>query len=178
MKIFDVLKVNFLVLSLLGVLYLMYKLNTVGIGEGLTTLMGVSSEPVGVRTATVGKIETLDWCDTRVKRLEPVGQEPIFQDKLKWYRSGTPPQELDFIVVEKWFGRNCRVRVQKIPVAQFDGARAGPALVVNFIKGEPSTLLKAPDGSFRWHEQTFLSTELSTALDELKHLPSAPGQQK
>ncbi len=162
-------KLNFLVLGLFLVVYAISKFNSAGMQDNLALLMGLRA---GLQAAPPGTVVTqMDWCDTRVRARERPGQPTLRQEKLKWLWQGDPVLELNFIAVEKWFGRYCRVMIDRVDPA--DLGTVGPAMTVHFIKGEPETLMRSVGGVYRWRQEIFRSSELDQALKELEELPES-----
>jgi hypothetical protein len=156
-----IIKINIMVFAFIGVLWIMRQLQTEGPSEGLAAVLGANTPQQSAA------ITTLDWCETRVQSLEREGKPKIHQVKLKWFAG---EEELSFIPVEKWFGRYCRVNVERVPPEQFDAASAKPAMKVSFIKGEPVELLASGE-LFKWDREVFRSAELAEALTALDDLP-------
>ncbi len=154
-----IFKINVMVLAFIGVIYVM---------------RSMKSGPPMPPEPTPGAKTTMDWCDTRVIALEREGKPAVRQDKLKWY---VGDQILEFIPVEKWFGRNCRVVIDRASPSEFDEAKAKPALIVKFIKGEPEALL-ASGNVYQWRRELFRSSELDQALADLDLLPRQQGIDK
>jgi len=164
-------KVNFLLLALVGVVFLMSKLRSNGLGQGVAAIFGLPSPGKVIKVAPGSVTTTLDWCDTRVSAIERTGSPTLRQVKLKWMWESTPPLELNFIAVEKWFGRHCRVKVERLGPGQFNEASAQPAMLVHFIKGPAETLYRMGSNVFKWRQEIFRSDELDGALKDLELLP-------
>jgi hypothetical protein len=166
MKISYIVKLNFLVLALLVVIFAMSKLRS-GVSDGVAMILGMQPPSQAPAPGTV--ITTLDWCDTRIKALIRPGRPALEQVKLDWIWKGEPPEKLNFISVEKWFGRYCRVQIERVDPDQL--GTVGPALEVHFIKGEPETLRRSVAGVYQWRQEIFRSHELDQALVDLEALP-------
>jgi len=162
-----IVKINVLVLALLGVVFVMRSMQSGPGPSTLAALLGAPPPPAAPSEPTRGAATTLDWCNTRVSALERPGKPTIRQIKLQWYLED---KLLEFIPVEKWFGRNCRVIIDRVSPSEFDAATAKPVLVVKFIKGEPETLMAAGN-IYRWEREIFRSSELDQALVDLDTLP-------
>jgi len=162
-------KLNFLVLALLLVVYAMSKLRG-GINDGVAMVLGLKAGDN--ITVAPGSITTvLDWCDTRVKSLARPGKPTLTQTKLKWIWQADPALELNVIAVEKWFGRYCRVQIERVDPAEL--GESAPALIVEFVKGAPETLSRSVAGVFKWRQEIFKSAELTKALEDLEALPDS-----
>ncbi len=171
MRLTYLVKLNFLLLAFLGVIFLMSKLRSNGMGEGIAAFFGGPAPGKIVRVAPGSVTTTLDWCDTRISAIEREGAPTLRQVKLKWLWETTPPQELNFIAVEKWFGRNCKVKVERLAPDRFDEASQKPAMLVHFIKGPAETLFRVGEDLFKWRQEIFRSSELKEALVDLENLP-------
>ena len=89
---------------------------------------------------------------------------------------GEDRRELDFIAVEKWFGRNCSVRAE---ITQVDGATLAnfkPVIFVKFIDEKVEALGRNEGGTYIWQGKAFKSAELDQALTELGQLVGFSGQ--
>ena len=172
-----VIKINILLLALIGVVVLMRLMQSETGPGGLAAIL--ETQPPTSRRGSpapepTGEVIMMDWCDTRIVALERPGKPTIRQVKLKWYAGEAL---LEFIPVEKWFGRNCRVRIDRVSSEEFNSSAAKPAMTVKFIKGEPEPLLVAGD-VYRWRQEVFRSAELDQALVELDSLPRQQGIDK
>lgn len=150
------MRVGVMILTLVGVILLMKKMNS----------------PNAFSTA--GN-ESVNLCPTRVSSLSVIGRFAIVQEGLNWYRTGDSGRtELDPVAVEKWFGQNCKVSATK------EGANEGatPLVTLAYVSGLPMTLLVSGDGVFTFNQSHFRSLELSQAITALEHLPNVvkPGQ--
>lgn len=161
MKWSFLIKLNFLVLALLALLFLMKQLRSPELQKSVGAIIGGG-------TSLSNTVTTLDWCDTRVKALERPGKPVLYQEKLKWFL-GT--EEVQFVPVEKWFGRNCRVRIKRLPPNPL--TKGASVLVVKFINGQMATLLKGEGDTYQWREEVFHSPEMTQALSDLDAFPRA-----
>lgn len=158
------LRCGFLVLALGGVIYAMHALKKDQANDTLRVFLS-------------GAETTFSWCDTRVKSIELGPEDSIVQRKLKWFReTKNQSKELDFVAVEKWFGRHCKLTIEPQPTEGFVEPSPAATLKVEFIKGPGSTLWRQKDGLFKWYDQVFSSSQLKTALSELNDLPAAPSR--
>ncbi|MGE0763052.1 MAG: hypothetical protein AB7N80_07225 [Bdellovibrionales bacterium] len=164
-----IVKLNFLVLGLLGVIFAMYKIQSGAVSDAINMMMGVKAAEAPPPPGTI--VTQMDWCDTRVRSLGRPGKPTLRQEKLKWLWQADPTLELNFIAVEKWFGRYCRVKIERLDPDQL--ANAAPVLVVEFIKGAPETLLRSVAGVYKWRQEIFRSQELDQALEALEKLPES-----
>lgn len=94
----------------------------------------------------------------------------VWQEGMKWMKKGPKAREVDFIAVEKWFGRNCDLKVRPIEQASEKLTQLTPALKVDFIKGKPMTFYRADNGAFYFRGRTFASEQLGKALKKLGEL--------
>lgn len=144
-------RVGVMILSLVGIIMLMKKMNSPGVFAGPATN------------------ESVDICPTRVSSVSVIGRFAVMQDGLNWYRTGDANgrTELDPVAVEKWFGVNCNLPALK------EGANDGatPLLTVAYVSGLPATLLVNADGVFTFNRLHFRSPELSRAIRALDSLP-------
>lgn len=166
------MKIIILSIGFVLVVFLMSKLGNNGLPSGFLSIFGLpaSTQQVsdgGLDTRGVATLmSTMDWCETRVAELELRGGFIIRQVNMKWMGVwGGNSRPLGDLVIEKWFGRNCKVHVEKI--ADNPGSDFQPYMTVKFIKGEPVTLLRSADGYFKWKNEIFRSTELESAIAEL-----------
>jgi hypothetical protein len=112
---------------------------------------------------------TINLCPTRVTAIAQSEGTTVVQDGLAWFRKvNGGMEELDPIAVEKWFGRNCRVKADFAEGAPTSGA---PVATVAFVSGPPQVLLVTGEGIYSWMGRAFRSTELQEALKDLKALP-------
>lgn len=173
MKASFIIRFHLMVIALVGILFLMKNLNSGTWSESLAQFFGIDathSQGPHRAQAPAGTVVTqLDWCDTRVKSLTREGEPTLLQQKLKWLWDDGKRYELNFVAVEKWFGRYCRVRVERVSPAVLESPRA--AMVVEFIKGGVETLYRSANGYFSWKGEAFKSEELEKALQELSQLP-------
>ena len=168
MKISYLVKLNFLVLALLLVIFAMSKLRR-GISDGVAMVMGLHNGAAAPPSKAAAAVTVLDWCDTRVKSLSRPGKPTLTQARLKWLWQSDPALELNAVAVEKWFGRYCRVQIERVDPAELGESAA--ALVVDFVKGPSETLQRSVAGVFKWRQEIFKSAELSKALEDLEALP-------
>lgn len=171
------LKVLLLGVSLVLVLVAMNSLKRDGFGPGFLAFFGLSAPtPLAsghVRSAKM--LSSLDWCETRVVALEDRVQNlRLLEEKMRWYleKDSKPREAVDAIAAEKWFGRYCRVQVEKVPQEAL-GTELSDVLKVEFVKGPSRMLQKSPSGIYVWQGQAFRSSELDRALSSLSELPTA-----
>ncbi len=158
-----VVKLNFLILGLALVVFFIYRLNSGGLPDGVRVLFGL--QPSGTASLT--------WCDTRVKALDFADGSGIEQVEYKWlgHAEGTDRTPLDFIGVEKWFGKNCTVQVTNRRKSQGAGstdALGAAAMNVHFINGTTESFYRLADGFYLWKDKVFQSAELTQQIDALK----------
>ncbi len=112
---------------------------------------------------------TINLCPTRVTAISQNSGTTVVQDGLAWFRKiNGGMEELDPIAVEKWFGRNCKVKVEFEKDAAVSGA---PVATLAFVSGPPQVLIVSAAGIYSWMGQAFRSQELEGALKDLKDLP-------
>ncbi len=155
------MRVGVMILSLVGSIMLMRKLNKPGALGG-----GVAAS------------EDIDLCPTRVSSVSMIGRFAIKQDGMDWFRTGDAAgrTELDPVAVEKWFGSFCRVKAAK----QESNENATPLVTIAYVSGLPMTLLMNPDGVFSLNGAHFRSLELAQGITALETLPAVtkPGENK
>ena len=164
MKLWTI-KVNFLILGLGLVIYIMFQIKNSGLPPTALNLMGIQAPSKIVRHN-----KDLMWCQTRVQSMEKPKSFKIYQDKLKWFTSGQSPQEIDFITVEKWFGQNCSLKVEPLPKETIDPKNIQTALIINFIKGTTEHLFKLEPNVYAWKGQVFRSPQMESALNQLTRI--------
>lgn len=168
MKTSLIIKLNFLVVGLFLVLFSIHSLNKNGLPAGLSALFGGAKHGGQQPNASLKKI---NWCDTRVQALvQPEGFQ-LEQVGMKWFAKREEEKEVDFIRVEKWFGKYCSIKglfieeASELPLETFK-----PAFFIKFIKGEVQALGRNDEGVYLWKGQAFTSEELDGALKELAQL--------
>ena len=171
MKTSLILKLNFLVLGLFIVIFAIRSLNQGGLPSGVRELFGVSaSQDSGPR------LKKISWCETRVESLVWPDSFQLAQEGRKWFVTTAEKKELNFIAVEKWFGRYCAVRSQVLPELPEPLETFQPVLFVKFITDKVEALRRSPDGTYWWQGQAFQSEELDLALKELAQLVGVTSQ--
>ena len=168
MKLSWVIQANFLILGLGLVLYMIFHVGNSGLPPTMLNLLGIQLPSMGA-----GFEQRLTWCETRVQSMEKPNGFRIYQDKFKWFASGPPQREVDFIAVEKWFGRNCSLEMESMAGNSVDQGSFQTALVVNFIKGTAERLFKLEPNVYVWRGQVFRSSQLESALQQLELLPTS-----
>lgn len=165
-------KIFVLTLGFVLVVFLMTQLGRDGLPSGFLSVFGLPASTQGAsqgspdarRVATL--MSTLDWCETRVAELELRGGFIVRQVNMQWMGVwGGQSRPLGDLTIEKWFGRNCKVHMEK--VVDDPGADFQPYMTVKFIKGGPETLMRSADGHFKWKNEIFRSSELESAISEL-----------
>ena len=154
-------RVAVMIVALVGVLSLMSRLRG---GSGGTADL--------VPAVSAG---FLRLCPTRVASVSLIGKTAVFQDGLKWFRTGSATgggerQELDGVAVEKWFSSYCSIPIEE---AAAPGPGSQPLLTLAYVSGLPMTLSLSPDGVFSWKDRSFRSPKLNEALQSLNELPTA-----
>ena len=174
MKVSWIVKANFLILSLGLIVYIMFQMKTSGLPPTFLSVLGISPPPATTahihKDTESGNTEQLTWCQTRVQSMESPSGFKIYQDKLKWLTGDSNPREVNFLDVEKWFGRNCSLKIKPLGKATTDINTFQTALIVNFIKGGSERFLNLPQEPhiYSWKGQVFRSPQLKQALDQLK----------
>jgi len=166
-----IVKLNFLILGLGLTAYLIYGLNTRGIPPVVKALFGLPAESAGPgRSAWYEESFKLSWCLTRVVSLVKPQGFKLAQEGRAWIFSTPEEKVLDFVAVEKWFGRYCRVNATGAITMPGEGSK--PELFIKFVNGETEVLSITESGLFIWQDKVFSSPELSAALAELPQLPA------
>ena len=107
----------------------------------------------------------VNLCPTRVTRLETEDGSVFQQEGLTWVREvkgQTTP--LDQVAVEKWFARFCRFEGPKVAAS----ADVKPVLKVEYVTGDPQTLIRSAGGEYEWMGQPFASPVMTEALTALQ----------
>lgn len=167
MKISDdtaslIVKFNFLVLGLLGVIYLIWYLNSKGLPESATQIMGIKGSSQAALKVNI--------CPTRVKRLSFDNQNALIEEKMRWkvIKSGEAKGPIDQVGVEKWFGKNCYLQGQPTQPAS---SSLEPVAMFNYVDGTEALLFYEPSSEvFLFADTSFKSTQLSQALAQLAEL--------
>jgi len=149
-------RVGVMILTLVGVLSVMYRLKP-------TSFLGGSNA------------NSVNLCPTRVASVAMIGRFALIQDGMKWYRAEQGERtELDQIAAEKWFGAHCKVSAEQVE----SNEGASPLLTLAYVSGSPKTILMSPDGVFTMDQSHFRSLQLVQAITALENLPIAtkPGQ--
>lgn len=155
-----IIRLNFLVLGLGLVIYAIYFLNTRGLPTSFSELFQPSDS---IR---------ISWCETRVEALTLPSNLELYQEGYQWLsqRGEEAERELNFIEVEKWFGRYCRLRGLRKDRDLVDIASLSPALHIKFITGQEEVIYQDSDQLYVWRDRAFKSEELTVALRELEKL--------
>ena len=171
MKLSMIVKLNFLVLGLGLTLYFMYYNKHNGLPPAVLEFFGVAQTPAMYKES---------WCDTRVESLIRPDKFKITQQGSRWMRENGESHPLNFVSVEKWFGRYCAVRAERLDenISLEQKAEFLPALFVKFITGEVEYLRRSPDGRYIWRDRVFKSSKLDQALGELDELGGAKVQKE
>jgi hypothetical protein len=134
--------------------------NALSVEEGSTTFRpGEPSAPWPI---------TVTLCPTRVLAIEQKGLFRLEQKGMEWISKTNEGMSLNQVAVEKWFGEFCEISAmatggQKSP-------HLNPLLSFEYVDGDTEELLVSPTGTFVWKDQVFQSTELLTAISQLKAL--------
>ena len=166
-----IIKLNFLVLALVLVLFAIYKIRGGSLDRGVSAMLGIEAGQPEQNPKIDGVIGHLDWCDTRVSEIIRPNQPKLIQEKMKWIWEGNPSMELNFLAVEKWFAQFCEVLIDRARPVDFVESQAEAAMEVHFIKGNPTKLLMDKNGVYRWRNTVFRSAEMDAALQALSALP-------
>ncbi len=167
MKISDetaslIVKFNFLVLGLLGVVYLIWHLNSRGLPEGAAELMGLENGQQAQQKINI--------CPTRVKKVAFDNQNYLYEDKMRWYahKSGDIITQIDQVGVEKWFGKNCYFQGQP---TQPESTSLDPVAMFNYVDGTEALLFYEPKSKvFLFADTSFKSEQLVQAIEQLAEL--------
>ena len=166
MKTSLILKINFLILGLLLVLFAIRSLNQ----GGLPTTMAEFLAP------PLSGSKKIYWCETRVKSIiKPEGFQ-LEQQGMKWFSIDGSNRELDFITVEKWFGRHCAIIGEDVVVDEAELAGFKPVIFVKFIDDKVEALGRNDGGTFIWRGRAFRSAGFDQALTELAQIVGFSGQ--
>jgi hypothetical protein len=172
MKLSLFIKLNFLVLGLGLTLYFIYYNKNNGLPPAVLEFFGIAPSNQNIYKETL--------CDTRVESLIRPEKFKITQKGDEWVRDNGDSILLNFISVEKWFGRNCAVRAERVNenISLEQKSEFLPALFVKFITGEVEYLRRSPDGRYIWRNRVFKSSKLDQALGELDELGGAKAQKE
>ncbi len=179
-----ILRANFLILCLGLSLYVIFQMKNSGLPPSVLAILGFSSPTLGQGGGK--STSQLTWCETRVQSIEKPQSFKIYQSELKWFvshmeHSGAlqasnllgAPRKIDFLAMEKWFGKHCSLRMTPV----LEGHREKnfrTALIVHFIKGTPERLLRQGPNIYGWRGQVFRSPQLKLALNELAKISNSP----
>ena len=165
MKLSWIIKVNFLILNLGLVIYLIVYMKSSGLPTTLQAILGISNpSTIDLPSHT----RQLTWCETRIKSMETKNFR-IYQDKLKWFLSSTSSQKIDDLFMEKWFVKNCSLQIEPMQDKNAVNYKdPQTALVVTFIKGTAERLLMLEPDVYSWKGQVFRSPQVSSALSQLE----------
>ena len=165
MRLSWIVKVNFLILSLVLVVYLILHMRNSGLPSTVQDVFGISPHLATVSSQS----KQLTWCETRIKSMETKSFR-IYQDRLKWFSSGYSSKKINDLSVEKWFVKNCSLDIEPIDKNTVKYENPQTALVVNFIKGTAERLFRLEPDIYSWKGQIFRSPQLSSALSQLEQL--------
>ncbi|USN46788.1 MAG: hypothetical protein H6626_11315 [Pseudobdellovibrionaceae bacterium] len=168
MKTSLIVKLNFLILGLALAVYFISDLKKQGLSSTAITVMGLEEKSPSRSARLRGAV---DWCETRVKQVSLPSGLRVVQEGMKWLAYNGEAQELNFVEVEKWFGRFCKVEAEFVTPDTIEAATLMPALGVQYIKGADKTLEKSVDGIFVWGKQVFRSQQMEEAIATLEGLP-------
>jgi hypothetical protein len=175
MKNSTIIKVNFLVIALGLTIYTIYALQTRGLSPEVRALFGLSPNIAATEGGAAGDTSAytkLNWCDTRVVSLIRPNEFKLTQVDSNWVYETTAQKVVDFIAVEKWFARFCKVPAQNIgKETNLTKEAFSPFLMVKFVNGTIEVMRRNLHGVFDWRGQKFTSPEFEGAVDELKQLP-------
>ena len=167
-----IVKLNFLVLGLVLVIFGISSLRNRGLPSGVAELFGAAPGAASSSTAS----SSLKWCETRVRSLiQPSGFQ-LEQKGMKWIGETETEKELNFIAIEKWFGRHCQLLVNPVALEAAEKTQFNPILFVQFIDQTAHAFGYKEGGVYTWRGQTFRSEQLDLALKELKDLVGLTAQ--
>jgi hypothetical protein len=158
-------KISLLLLSLVGIILLMYYLKHNSPIEAILPPEPTRTAKIEIVKATAiepGQ-EKILWCKTRVKSLRLDSGE-VVQEGRQWKVRGTKEEVLDFIVFEKWLAEHCLI----VGNHADDTGGFEKLLGVTFIDGKSAWFEKGPEGQWKWQGQVFRSAELENAITELR----------
>lgn len=166
MKISWIIKLNFLILALVVVIFASNKIGNHGLPVAVTDMFGLPPN----------QNQSLNWCETRVESLVRPDGYKIEQVDNKWFREDKDRREVSVLAVEKWLGRYCSVGSQLIAPSTASFSSFKPVLFVKFINDKVIALGRRADGTFLWNGRAFKSPELETGLNELSRIESQAAQ--
>lgn len=154
-----IVKLNFLLLGFGLVIYFIWHLNHRGLPKGASELMGLSNKQNGELS--------INLCPTRITKLQFSPNFELFESKMLWQtRNQNEVKKVpNQVEIEKWFGRNCRIKGQ--------AAEALPApdrLIANFqyVDGTEIPLyFDSASEKFLFAETTFHSQALQEQFARL-----------
>lgn len=158
--------------ALVGTLLTIYQLKK---PTGVAPLERAAS-PETVRVAKVTSYPPFFWCVNRVGSIKfnglgHAGVE-IAQSSRRWLETKSE-RELNFLEVEKWFGRFCSVKVDQVSSLSGFESKAeefAPALEVHFIDGNLKRFEKSKNGWWRVNNTIFRSQEFDQGILSLSKL--------
>lgn len=160
-----IVKINFLLLGLGLTAYFMYFLNNRGLPAPLLSFFGI--------TSSHHSTQHIDWCQTRVEAIIRPQKFKLQQEGRIWQIEADTARVADFVSVEKWFGRNCRLKVTNLESVKVEQSQVSPELFVKFIDGQVEVLKRLAAGVYEWKGQIFSSKQMDQALTELETLPTS-----
>lgn len=173
MKLAQILKINFLVLGLIVVIFLMIRLKSDGLRDGINDLFGAPNKEVLPENAEKSRL--WNWCQSQVTAIE-VGSRRIFKEADKWtVQIGNKKEWLDTAAVSNWFEQSCRLSILSVPIEGLDLALFSPDLVLSFEAGPQLHILRSKSGVYMAENQVFRSLDLDEAKKRLEILPSQKG---
>jgi hypothetical protein len=178
MKPLVLIRVIFMVLLLAAVVYVMRNLNSssmdrafgnLGIAAGNAQAPGLHPSS---RLLAPGE-EAYNLCPTRVRAvIWPDGkkiEEKKDGLKLRWMAADPQPREIGYLEVEKWLSQHCQIAVQKKP-ADATALAASSKIIVQYIDGSEKTFGLAKPGEFIEGGSVLISSDLESALAELRKI--------
>lgn len=162
MKTKWVLKFLSLSIALSVTLYSIYLLNTKHVPDFLSSL--------GFNSST----QSFNWCVDRVTKIESLSQQSwsLFEQNGKWMvtRGTSPPAELDYLSVEKWFAQYCTLEVVELKSEKIFDLPMEHFAKISFNNSTTANIQLRGGNKYQINQTVFESTEMTAALAELRAL--------
>lgn len=173
MKLAQILKINFLVLGLIVVVFLMLRLKSGSLRDSVNDLFGAPNNEV--LTENVEKSRVWSWCLSQVTAIE-AGSRRVFREADKWiFQVGEKREWLETAAVRNWLAQSCNLSIFSVPIEGLDLALFSPDLVLSFESGPQLHILSSKSGVYLAENQAFRSSDLDEAKKRLESLPRQKG---
>ncbi len=174
MKLAQILKINFLVLGLILVVFLMVRLKSGSLRDGVNDLFGAPNKTVPTENVEVSR--TWKWCLSPVTAIEAGGSRIFIEKTGKWkIQTGQKRELLETAAVNNWLDQSCSLSIFSVPIEGLDLALFSPDLVFSFRSGPQLHILSSKSGVYLAENQAFRSSDLDEAKRRLESLPRQKG---